>query len=136
MFEGDGIVFAFIPLNHMSKATADPAESLSLTCWASNVLSMPTLCMYAEATSMPQYLLKLVVRICALLGRVYKNSCSSRSARDVEPLVDAGVDGSRRLVFTLRDVELARVDAVGAVGDCDVGAFINVSQSTRKSVIA
>jgi hypothetical protein len=36
--------------------------------------------------------------------------------RDVEPLVDAGVDGRRRLVLALGNVELAGVGALGRVG--------------------
>jgi hypothetical protein len=33
--------------------------------------------------------------------------------RNVEPLVDAGVDGSRSLVLTLRNVKLAGIGTVG-----------------------
>jgi hypothetical protein len=44
-----------------------------------------------------------------------------RGTRDVEPLVDAGVDGSGRLVLALGNVELAGVGAVGRVGDGSVG---------------
>lgn len=45
-----------------------------------------------------------------------------RSARDVEPLVNARVDGRRRLVVALGDAQLAGVGAVVAVRDGDVGA--------------
>ena len=43
-------------------------------------------------------------------------------AGDVEPLVDAGVDRSGRLVLALGDVERASVGAVGRVRDSGVGA--------------
>jgi hypothetical protein len=47
-----------------------------------------------------------------------------RGTRDVEPLVDAGVDGSGSLVLTLGNVELASVGAVGRVRDGGVGPAI------------
>ena len=50
---------------------------------------------------------------------------SSRGAGDVEPLVNARVDRRGSLVLALGDVELARVSAVVAVRDSDVGAANN-----------
>jgi hypothetical protein len=44
-----------------------------------------------------------------------------RGTGDVEPLVDAGVDGSGRLVLALGNVERAGVGAVGRVRDGGVG---------------
>jgi hypothetical protein len=44
-----------------------------------------------------------------------------RSAGNVEPLVDARVNGSGRLVLALGNVELARVGTVGRVRDGSVG---------------
>ncbi len=38
-----------------------------------------------------------------------------------EPLVDAGVDGSRSMIFTRRDVELVGVGAVLRVRDASIG---------------
>lgn len=49
------------------------------------------------------------------------------STGDEEPLVNAGVDRSRGLVVTLRDVELAGVGAVVGVRDSGVGAADLVS---------
>jgi hypothetical protein len=67
----------------------------------------------------------LTIIIYHLLGR---NSAVlplvGRGAGDVEPLVDAGVDGSGCLVLALGDVELAGVGAVGRVRDGGVGPEI------------
>lgn len=41
---------------------------------------------------------------------------------DVEPLVDAAIDGCRCLVLTLGNVERAGIGAVGRVRDGGVGA--------------
>lgn len=53
------------------------------------------------------------------------------SARDEEPLVNAGVNGGRSLVVTLRDVEVAGVGAVVGVRDGGVGAITLVSLCRR-----
>jgi hypothetical protein len=42
--------------------------------------------------------------------------------RDVEPLVNAGVDGSRCLVLATRNVERAGVGAIGRAGNSGVDA--------------
>jgi len=49
------------------------------------------------------------------------------SSRNVEPLVDAGVDGSRRQVLAFGDVELAGIDAVRAGGNRNVGPSSSIS---------
>jgi hypothetical protein len=48
-----------------------------------------------------------------------------RSTRDIEPLVDAGIDRARRLVLALWDVERAGVGALGRVGDGGVDTTDN-----------
>jgi hypothetical protein len=62
----------------------------------------------------------------ALLAKPYGvevfSQLSGRRARDEEPLVDAGVDGSRVKVLAARDVEGVGVDAIGRVWDRHVGA--------------
>jgi len=56
----------------------------------------------------------------------------SGGARDVEPLVDARVDGRGRLLLVLGKVELARVGAVIAVRHGGVGA-VNQSSACRST---
>ena len=63
------------------------------------------------------------------------SSCSSRGSRDVEPLVDAGVDWSWCLILALGDVEPAWVNAVWAVRDGAVGAVTKYQQLSHKDEI-
>jgi hypothetical protein len=60
-----------------------------------------------------------------LVDKSHSARVSSRNlsggTRDVEPLVDAGVNWCWRNVLVSWDVELGWVDTVGAVLDADVG---------------
>ena len=58
-----------------------------------------------------------------------------RSSRDVEPLVNAWVDGRRRLVVAFRDVELAWIHTIWAARDGSVGAATHVSDTAPNDCI-
>jgi len=57
----------------------------------------------------------------------------SRGPGDVEPLVNARVDGRWSLVFALGDAELAGVGAVSAVGDGGIDAAVMMLAYARGS---
>jgi hypothetical protein len=68
----------------------------------------------------------LVLSVLSVRVRVH---LARRGAGDVEPLVHRGINGRRRLVLALGDVEIVGIGPVRAVGDGGVGPVKCQSES-------